>query len=192
MATAGPTPQKRGEKLRRAVLDATLERIEREGIDRVRIAEVAVAAGVHETSIYRRWGTLPQLLLDALLSRVDEDIPIPDTGSVVADLTEFMRSLIAFCRSPVGSALVRGGSLADDPDVATARADFWAVRMAASEEIVRRAVAAGELRPDTDPHLVIAMLGGLVHMYVTQFDGAMPDDLPETAVALVLRGAVGP
>ncbi|UGS27221.1 TetR/AcrR family transcriptional regulator [Microbacterium resistens] len=188
MASSLPTKQKRGEALRRAVIDATMERIEREGIDQVRISDVAQAAGVHETSIYRRWRTLPQLLLDALLSQVDERISIPDTGDVERDLTTFVESLVAFCRSPIGAGLVRSSSLADDPDVATARAGFWEVRMAASEEIVRRGIAAGRLRPDTDPRLVIAMLGGVVHLYVTQFEGEMPDTLAERAVSVVLRG----
>ncbi|WP_120771012.1 TetR family transcriptional regulator, partial [Mycobacterium syngnathidarum] len=61
-----PDRQVRGAKLRTLVLDATIARIEAVGIDNVRIADIAEAAGVHETSLYRRWKTLSRLLVDAL------------------------------------------------------------------------------------------------------------------------------
>ncbi|MBF6211318.1 TetR/AcrR family transcriptional regulator C-terminal ligand-binding domain-containing protein [Nocardia puris] len=184
-----PTPQLRGARLRRAVLDATVARIEADGIDHVRVADIAADAGVHETSIYRRWKTLTRLLLDALLSRVDADIPIPDTGSVRTDLEEFTRRLMRFGASPFGAALIRGAGFAGgDPETTETRREFWIARLAASEEIVRRAIARGELPPTADPRMTLLTLGGLVHMYVTQFDGAMPPDLAERAVELVLSG----
>ncbi|WP_327110470.1 TetR/AcrR family transcriptional regulator C-terminal ligand-binding domain-containing protein [Nocardia sp. NBC_01730] len=183
------SPQIRGARLRKAVLDATLTHIESVGIGNVRVADVAAAAGVHETSIYRRWKTLPRLLLDALLSRVGEEIPLPDTGAVRGDLETFMTDLIRFAQTPSGFALIRGTVVADtDPDAETARREFWARRLAASEEIVRRGIARGELAPTVDPRLTMLALGGLVHLHVTQLGGPLPTDLAHTAVDLVLAG----
>jgi AcrR family transcriptional regulator len=47
--------QVRGAKLRDLVHQATMDLIERVGVGNVRMADVAAAAGVHETSLYRRW-----------------------------------------------------------------------------------------------------------------------------------------
>lgn len=186
------TPQLRGARLRRAVLDATLARVETVGIDAVRVADIAAAAGVHETSIYRRWKTLPRLLLDALLSRMETQIPIPDTGSVRSDLLEFMTMLVRFARSPSGAALIRSTVIAEaDADADAARREFWAIRLAASEEIIRRGIERGEVAAGTDPRLTMLTLGGLVHMYVTQFDGDIPDRLAEQSVDLLMAG-LGP
>ncbi|MFF0528604.1 TetR-like C-terminal domain-containing protein [Nocardia amikacinitolerans] len=183
-------PQIRGARLRQAVLDATLARIESVGIDQVRVADVADAAGVHETSIYRRWKTLPKLLLDALLARLDAEVPIADTGSARADLEAFLADLIRFAETPSGAALIRGTAIADsDPEVAEARREFWVARLSASEEIVRRGMARGELAPTTDPRLIMLTLGGLVHLQVTHLGGAIPAAWARDAVDLVLSGA---
>ncbi|WP_280511345.1 TetR-like C-terminal domain-containing protein [Nocardia farcinica] len=179
-----------GARLRRAVLDATLARIESAGIEQVRVADVAADAGVHETSIYRRWKTLPKLLLDALLSRIDTEIPIADSGSARADLEAFLADLIRFAETPSGAALIRGTAIVGaDPEVAEARREFWVRRLSASEEIVRRGIARGELAATADPRLIMLALGGLVHLQVTHLGGEIPATWPREAVGLVLDGA---
>ncbi|MEV6323157.1 TetR-like C-terminal domain-containing protein [Nocardia sp. NPDC051787] len=184
-----PSAQIRGARLRKAVLDATLARIESVGIGSVRVADVAADAGVHETSIYRRWKTVPRLLLDALLSRVAEEIPLPDTGSLRGDLERFMTDLIRFAETPSGMALIRGTVIGDaDPDVDAARREFWLRRLSASEEIIRRGIARGEVASTVDPRLTMLTLGGLVHLHVTQLGEALPPELARDAIALVLGG----
>ncbi|WP_159921554.1 MULTISPECIES: TetR-like C-terminal domain-containing protein [Nocardia] len=181
--------QIRGARLQKAVLDATLARIESAGIGNVRVADVAADAGVHETSIYRRWKTLPRLLLDALLSRVAEEIPLPDTGSLRVDLERFMTDLIRFARTPSGQALIRGTVIAEsDPEVDAARREFWVRRLSASEEIVRRGITRGDVAATVDPRLTMLTLGGLVHLHVTQIGAELPPGLARDAVDLVLGG----
>ncbi|MGY2009238.1 TetR-like C-terminal domain-containing protein [Nocardia gipuzkoensis] len=186
----GDSPaQIRGARLRRAVLDATLARIESAGIATVRVADVAADAGVHETSIYRRWKTLPRLLLDALLSRVAEEIPLPDTGSLRGDLERFMTDLIRFAGTPSGRALIRGTVIAEsDPEVEAIRREFWVRRLSSSEEIVRRAIARGDVAATVDPRLTMLTLGGLVHLHVTQLGAELPPGLARDAVDMVLTG----
>ncbi|NKY27185.1 TetR-like C-terminal domain-containing protein [Nocardia gamkensis] len=181
--------QLRGARLRKAVLDATLARIEAAGIGAVRIADVAADAGVHETSIYRRWKTLPRLLLDALLSLVAEEIPLPDTGSLRGDLERFVTDLIRFAQTPSGRALIRGSVITEaDPEVDVIRREFWVRRLSASEEIVRRGIARGDAVPTADPRLTVLTLGGLIHLHVTQLGGELPAGLARDAVDLVLAG----
>lgn len=184
-----PAAQIRGARLRKAVIDATLARIESVGIGNVRVADVAADAGVHETSIYRRWKTLPKLLLDALLSRMAEEIPLPDTGSLRGDLEQFMTDLIRFAETPSGTALIRGTVIGDaDPDVDAARREFWMRRLSVSEEIIRRGIARGEIASTADPRLTMLTLAGVVHLHVTQLGNALPPELACNTVDLVLGG----
>lgn len=181
----------RGRKLRALVLDATIARIERVGIDNVRIADIAADAGVHETSLYRRWKTLPRLLVDALVSRTAAEVPIPDTGSIRSDLELFTADLARFARTPAGTALIRGTVVSDtDPEVEAARRDFWVQRLSAAEAIIERGKQRGDVRPDVDARLVVLTLGGLIHLYVTHLGDGIPARLPDEAVALVLAGIV--
>ncbi|MER7505741.1 TetR/AcrR family transcriptional regulator [Nonomuraea pusilla] len=179
----------RGARLRARVLDAAIARIEQVGINEVRMADIAEAAGVHETSLYRRWKTLPRLLIDALISRTGAEVPIPDTGSVRRDLELLTAELARFAQSPAGAALIRGTVVADtDPEVEAVRREFWLRRLSAVEVIVERGRERGEVDPGVDSRLVVLSLGGLIHLYVTHLGTEIPPGLTDQAVALALHG----
>src|SRR5262245_64364232 len=101
----------RSARVRAAVLDATLALLREEG-DTFTIPRVAARAGVHETSIYRRWGTREALIVDAVTSRIGAEIPIPDTGSLRDDLVQFLVACIRFLAAPLGTQLVRSTATA--------------------------------------------------------------------------------
>src|SRR5215468_426884 len=104
-ASVGPVRRARrggrSARVRSAVLDATLALL-REGGDAFGIPQIAARAGVHETSIYRRWGSREALIVDAVRSHIGEEIPVPDTGTLRGDLSAFLASIIAFLSSPLG------------------------------------------------------------------------------------------
>ena len=47
---------------------------------------IAARAGVHPTTVYRRWPSLADLLGEVATSRFSGDIVVPDTGSLRGDL----------------------------------------------------------------------------------------------------------
>jgi len=58
------------------VLHAALEAMAEHGAGRVTISEIARRARVHATSIQRRWGTTENVMLDAMLTRGQEQLPV--------------------------------------------------------------------------------------------------------------------
>ncbi|MGH6972530.1 MAG: TetR-like C-terminal domain-containing protein, partial [Caulobacteraceae bacterium] len=52
----------------------------------ISMVDVAERAGVAATSLYRRWGDLPTLLMDVAVERLMRESPLPDTGSLQGDL----------------------------------------------------------------------------------------------------------
>ncbi|WP_433194361.1 TetR/AcrR family transcriptional regulator [Nocardia sp. CA-107356] len=154
----------RSARVRQAVLDATLQLAAEHGPDAVSIGEVARLAGVHETSIYRRWGTREHVILDALLSYSSQQLPIPDTGTVRGDLLEFARSIAAYQAGPLGIALARAMAVAEDDSVlASNRAQFWQSRFDLARVIIDRGVARGELPETTDAAMALESLIAPVH-----------------------------
>jgi len=128
------------------------------------VAAVARAAGVHETSIYRRWVSRDNLVLDALLTTSQEQLPIPDTGDLRADLVAFIREVATFLTSSLGGALVRSMTAAGDtPDVAEGCTDFWRSRRTAAVKMFHRAMERGELAQDVDADLAIELLVAPLH-----------------------------
>jgi AcrR family transcriptional regulator len=157
----------RSARVRTAVLDAAMEVLTDFGWGRFSVAEVANRAGVHETSIYRRWGTRERLVTEALLMAGDQQLPIPDTGSLRGDLVAFARDLAQYLTTPLGAALAQAlvAPVEDDLAMADARTQYFQARFQLASVIVNRAVLRGEL-PDgamTDGAMALEMLCAPLH-----------------------------
>jgi AcrR family transcriptional regulator len=185
-------PGGRSARVRAAVLEATFALLSTRGLEGLRIAEVAERAEVHETSIYRRWGSRENLLLDALIE-VSEQLLVPDTGTIRGDLTAYARDLAAFLATPLGYALEHALAVAgDEPDARRARERYWDSRYERSRRMVTRAVERGELPDTVDPRMVIEMLVSPVHFRVVLTREPVEPDLPARLADAILGGVAPP
>lgn len=179
----------RSARVRQAVLDATLEELADVGFDQLSIGAVATRAGVHESSIYRRWKTRERLIFDAMLEHSAENLPVPDTGSLRTDLIAFNRSLMKVVDSPLGTVLGRAmAGTGDSPELAESRARFWQVRLDGAGAMLDRAVERGELKTTPDPWLVLEILTAPIHFRKLLTREPFAEDYPEQVVDLVLNG----
>src|SRR5262249_58015860 len=69
----------RGPKVRAAVLAATLAELADKGYAALTIDSIARRAGIHKTTIYRRWEERGSPVADVLREANAMGIPIPDT-----------------------------------------------------------------------------------------------------------------
>jgi len=127
------------------------------GIDALTIAEVAARAGVHETSIYRRWGTKHALARDACVQYGEVALSIPDTGSLRSDLIALLERVVAILRSPQGRTVL-ALSLSQHPHVVAARQGFWQRRFNSIRTIFDKAVSRSEFSRHADPMTVLETL----------------------------------
>lgn len=174
--------------MRAAVLEATVDALLQHGIDGLSVGDVAQRAGVHETSIYRRWGTKTNLALDAVLSRTQAEIPDPDTGSLRGDLLALLRGIAAFVGTPLGELLLRMGLRQDLPEYEAARAQFWTTRAAVASAALDRAGVRGELRAGVDHRLAFEMLIGPLHVRLLLTREPLDDGFLSDVVDLILAG----
>jgi AcrR family transcriptional regulator len=139
--------------VRDAVLQAVHAELTEHGYGGTTVENVADRAGVHKTTVYRRWGTVDVLVADALDRTRETEWPVPDTGTVEGDLiaiaTEVADTFADPDRHPVPVAIVVA-ALQSDRALAAKR-DFYAARHADAAKVVTRAVERGELPPHTDP-----------------------------------------
>ncbi|MGW6696497.1 TetR/AcrR family transcriptional regulator [Nocardia sp. NPDC055049] len=157
-------PGGRAAKVREAVHRAVLDAVEEHGVDKVGIPDISRRAGVRDSSIYRRWGTRENLVLDVMLSASERTLPLPDTGSLRGDLSFFATALIAYLDSPLGTGLARAlAFISDSEDIARARNTFWETRYEANRAMVARAVERGELPAGTDTRTVVETLIAPIH-----------------------------
>ena len=82
-------PGGRSARVRSAVHAAALELLEKHQWEELTIPLVAEASGVHQATIYRRWGTMSTLLNDVVDEWSATDAALPDTGSLREDLQHY-------------------------------------------------------------------------------------------------------
>ncbi|WP_134728310.1 TetR/AcrR family transcriptional regulator [Amycolatopsis nivea] len=186
-------PGGRAARVRAAVIDATNELLQDHGLTGLKVSEVARRAQVNETSIFRRWGTRENLVIDALLADAAEQLPVPDNGNVRDDLIAYATSLAKYLTSPAGNALGRTlASAGDDPATQQLRDQYWDARYAQSGQIAARAVERGELPEGTSPRFVLEMLVAPLHFRIVLTREPLEPDLPARIVDALLRGLLSP
>jgi AcrR family transcriptional regulator len=162
--------------VRADVLRAALEQLAAGGYAAFTIESVAKRAGVHKTTLYRRWGTRERLLLEAMLERGAETVPIPDTGSLEADLREYGRLITASLEPEIEAAIRAVVAIGQaDEAVAAAGRRFWAARFELAGVMVARAIARGELPAGTDPVLVIEAVLAPIYFRLLLSGGPLDD-----------------
>jgi len=146
------------EAIRRAALTLFID----QGVEGMSIEAVAAKAGVGKASIYRRWQSKEELVIDAVIE-VFADPPIPHTGHVRDDLVQSTRDLQALMSSsPTGDVFPR---MAAEVARRTPLGRLYAARVIGPrrtvfEETLRRGVARGELSSAIDVDLTVDHLVG--------------------------------
>ncbi|MFV9672238.1 MAG: TetR/AcrR family transcriptional regulator C-terminal ligand-binding domain-containing protein [Acidimicrobiia bacterium] len=144
-------PGGRTARVREAVFAAALAELAESGWGSLSVERIADRSGVHKTTIYRRWGTADEVVLDALLERGGEEIPVPDTGDVVGDLIVLGRSVATSISDPIGRSVAAGAIAAPDSSSIRALVDaFWSERFEQAGAIVTRGIERGQLPSEAE------------------------------------------
>ena len=183
-------PGGRSSRVRAAAIAATLAELAEHGYAALSLERIARRAGVNKTSLYRRWRTREQLVLDAMLDRAGEQIPVPDTGSLREDLLALARTVVANATAPEVAAMARAvvAQSPHDAELAAANARFWTQRIAIDGAIVERAIERGEARPGTEPARVVEAVIGPIHLRLLLTGEPVDDAFLEEVVEIVVNG----
>lgn len=179
--------QRRGAAVEAAVLEATLGEIASQGSAAISIDQVAARAGVNKTTIYRRWPTPQELVLAAVSSVADNEVPIPDSGDLRTDLRRLCLDVGRTISSPMGRALL-AAARSSDPVFADVRDQFWSIRMASAAAVLTRAVERGEIDPVDEPARQLELLVGPIHFRVTELGRELSEGHVDLLVDHFCRG----
>jgi len=108
---------------------------------------VASEAGVGKATIYRRWRTKEELVVDTVSELNAELAGPPDTGSLEGDLRGLLRAMVALVNGPAGAATqALLSSMQHQPALAQAfREGPFTVWQQAFHQVWARAEGRGEL-----------------------------------------------
>ena len=154
----------RSERAEQAILDATLDAIGEYGVDGVRCEDVAARAGVGKATLYRRWPGKEDLLIAAFAS-LKTPLPQGRGESARADLTAMLDVMAKDAEDPRYArqfALLHGEGQRYPRLVARYKEQVVEPRRELIRSALRRGIASGELRPDTDVEIAMLTLTGAV------------------------------
>ncbi|WUL10526.1 TetR/AcrR family transcriptional regulator [Streptomyces sp. NBC_00354] len=195
-ATAGTRRRTGGRsaRVRAQVLAAVGEVLVAAGYDALTVDAVAERAGVHRTTVYRRWRDVGGLLADVLDAAADDTWEPADTGSLEDDLTalnqEVYDALHPGHPGPGGSlttALIAASFRSAEAAGALTR--FWEGRYARCAPVVARAVDRGEVPPGPDARALLVAATAPLYQELLLLRAAPDPALPRRAACAARAAA---
>jgi AcrR family transcriptional regulator len=179
----------RSQQADQAILSSALDLFAEVGPDALCIEQVAARAGVGKATIYRRWPGKEDMLVDALGS-LGTQLPVPQGRSVRADLIALLNAICREAADPRRSrlfALLQGEGLRYPRLMAKYVETVVQPQREVVKSVLRRGVATGELRENTDIDAATFLLNGAV---LASMYGAEPTDARygKRVVEELLRG----
>ncbi|NUR87886.1 MAG: TetR/AcrR family transcriptional regulator [Nonomuraea sp.] len=184
-------PGGRTARVREAVLRAAGDTLAEKGFDGLDLGEIARAAGVGRTTVYRRWGTPGALAADLLDDMAERSLARSRNGDLGRDLRDNARLVVATLTDPRQGRLFKAliaASLCDD-QAARALRRFYAVRVEEWAGCVTDAVGRGELPPDTDPRRVIAAVSAPLYYALLNTGEPLDEPAADRAATAALAAA---
>ena len=137
-------PGGRSARVRADVHDAVSELLRERDARDVSVAAVAERAGVHQATIYRRWGSVPALVEEVVGERLSATSPMPDTGSLRGDLERYATKAADDLRDPMAAAYLKGALVGGERADGASPPLAFASRVRELQEMLDRAAARGE------------------------------------------------
>jgi AcrR family transcriptional regulator len=152
--------------LERRILDAAITVYGRLGWSGFTFDRIAREAAVGKSTLYLRWPSKRELLMDALLEHT-KPLAAPDTGSLRGDMTWVLTKLLEMHFGPSGwvglRAFVEAAAAPDVLEQFHQRvADY---HQQASRVMLERAVERGELPPDVKGRIFLESMFGAVYQH---------------------------
>ena len=158
MTTTDPVRPSRGgrprDPSRDGVIRAAILRLLADvGYGALTMDAVGAQAGVGKATIYRRWRTKEDLVVDTIAELHQIETAAPDTGSLEGDLRQLMHSLVSVVNGPLGAAtLSLLSTVPHQPALAEAfRAGPIGAWRTAFDNAWARAEERGEVRAGSGP-----------------------------------------
>jgi AcrR family transcriptional regulator len=189
-------PDRRAERSKQAILDATRELLAEEGdVGALTVEAVAARSGVAKTTIYRRWRDKWELALDAVMIDMLPRFANPaGVGDTRKELVTFVDSVTKLWASPPYGPAMQGliSEIATQPELARVyREQVVEPRREQLRPVIERGIARGDLRPDTDVRLVHELLVGPI-LYRLLLSGPPLDRKLTTSLADAVLDSFSP
>jgi AcrR family transcriptional regulator len=173
-----------------AILAAAIALLASGGYEALTMEKVAAGAAVGKATVYRRWGSKVELVVDAMRKAISE-VEVHHTDSLRDDLIAYAGAIVHWLRDSDTGRIMVGmtAEIQHNAELAEAmRTNLLAPRRRAIRDRLIQAVAAGELRRDVDVEVLLDLLVGPLFFRLLVTDGPIDITVAEQVVDVVLTG----
>ncbi|SDW11916.1 TetR/AcrR family transcriptional regulator [Paenibacillus sp. CF384] len=152
----------RNVKLQQSILAVAYELLLECGYEAVTVEKIAKQAGVSKATIYKWWPNKAAVVADGFFEAAANQMPIPDTGSVMEDIRIHASNLALFMESKEGNIITEliGQGQMDESLMQIYREYYVKPRRMESAMILTRGISRGELSHELDVNSSIDLIYG--------------------------------
>jgi len=187
--TTGAQKSGRASRVINDVLSATCEELDQVGYAQLSVEDVATRAGVNKTTIYRRWPTKSELVVNAIREYYKQSQEFPDTGTLKQDLLEYVRLATTRIQNPMARGAMVALNNFTDPALQPLAEELLSDARNVRTSIVKRAVDRGELPKHTDCALIGEMFSAPIMRKLLTLGETVAPSYVESVIDIVIAGA---
>ncbi len=185
-----PPGRPRDPQIQERVMTTTLQLLADKGYANVRIDEIVKLSGVAKTTIYRRWPSLPHLVVETIASTIGERM-MPQSDDPVSDLRLACAMLVSSVNAGRDSWLAVAMDLHRQQDE-TLRAYYRNRIVEPARQLLvtalQRVSAAGELHCAVPcPDLADLLIGGVIYRLVM-----LHEPITQEQIDTIINGLLTP
>lgn len=174
-----------------ALKQAALRLVRERGYD-VSITAIIKAAGVSRQTLYNRWNSKAELVLDAVFELAGLQVATPDLRSDAPRrelLAAYLRDVFGHLRADAELLRILVAQVQTDPGFRRNFFERFALpRAKIVTDLIEDAQRRGELSPERDPELLSAMIHG-AFWYRLMIDRPLTDAMAGQIAAEIFRSA---
>ena len=173
-----------------AITEAVLDELAERGYARLSMESVAKRAGVGKSALYRRWASKQEMALSVIAEFSVGQAAMPDTGSLVGDLRQSLEAVAHWLSHPKFSRILADlvAEMGRNPELSdVVEGMIGQPRRERGVVILERAIARGELDPNTDLELALDLLAAPIYWRLLVRDGQIEPGYLDKLTVLLSR-----
>ncbi len=183
-----PRGRPKDDHLDRQITDAAWRLLADRPLAALTINEIAACAGTSRPAVYRRWNSVEEIVIDAFLTAVEDEVPTPREEHSPDALREYIASLTRFLSSRVGrvTAEILGRAQSDPALMERFHDGFLRRRRAHGRSLVEQGQRAGYFRTDFDSELIIDLYAGPIYFRAFSRHAPLDEEFARDLAEIVL------
>lgn len=177
------------------ILDAALQVLAETGYDGMTVDMVAARAKAGKATLYRRWPSKAELVIDAVacMKKVDPETPLPDTGSLRGDLIALIKpQTLAENENKLRVMAGLMSMISREPELAeAANTAIIQPRAQLNRRLMQRAKERGEIAEDCDIDTLALISPSMVAYRVLMLRTSADRDFLIRIIDTILLPAMG-